>query len=186
MVTIAPAATTAFFIDLSCFSSFVRIGCFPSLRYNIKKGTLECHFEGKGIFVPSYMTKILSLPFSVRSDQSACHQNAEITPIKTAKFSILFYVLPANGYQVFTKQRMSSDLIINAPENMMKTVLIEKTSQKLKFYELVITALLFITMLTGFGALYSAIPLAITVWSITGLCLLAFIGIRIAIWWCHG
>ena len=69
---------------------------------------------------------------------------------------------------------------------MMKTVLIEKTSQKLKFYELVITALLFITMLTGFGALYIAMPLAIAVWSITGLCLLAFIGIRIAIWWCHG
>ena len=69
---------------------------------------------------------------------------------------------------------------------MMKTVLIEKTSQKLKLYELVITALLFITLLTGFEALYIAIPLAITVWGITGLCLIAFIGIRIAIWWYHG
>ena len=68
----------------------------------------------------------------------------------------------------------------------MKTVLIEKTSKKLKLYELVITALLFITLLTGFGALYIAIQLAIAVWSITGLCLIAFIGIRIAIWWCHG
>ena len=68
----------------------------------------------------------------------------------------------------------------------MKTVLIEKTSQKLKLYELVITALLFITLLTGFEALYIAIPLAITVWGITGLCLIAFIGIRIAIWWYHG
>ena len=69
----------------------------------------------------------------------------------------------------------------------MKTVLIEKTSKKLKLYELVITALLFITLLTGFGALYIAIPLAITVlWCITGLCLIAFIGIRIAIWWYHG
>ena len=46
--------------------------------------------------------------------------------------------------------------------------------------------LLFITLLTGFSALYIAIPLAIAVWSITGLCLLAFIGIRIVIWWCHG
>ena len=36
---------------------------------------------------------------------------------------------------------------------MMKTVLIEKTSKKLKLYEFVITALLFITLLTGFGAL---------------------------------
>ena len=69
---------------------------------------------------------------------------------------------------------------------MMKTVLIEKTSKKLKLYELAITALLFITLLTGFGALYIAIPLAIAIWSITGLCLIAFIGLRIAIWWCHG
>ena len=69
---------------------------------------------------------------------------------------------------------------------MMKTVLIEKTSKKLKLYEFIITALLFITLLTGFGTLYIAIPLAVTVWSITGLCLIAFIGIRIAIWWCHG
>ena len=68
----------------------------------------------------------------------------------------------------------------------MKTVLIEKTSKKLKLYELAITALLFITLLTGFGALYIAIPLAIAIWSITGLCLIAFIGLRIAIWWCHG
>ena len=69
---------------------------------------------------------------------------------------------------------------------MMKTVLIEKTSKKLKLYELVITTLLFITLLSGFGALYIAIPLAVTVWSVTGLCLITFIGIRIAIWWCHG
>ena len=69
---------------------------------------------------------------------------------------------------------------------MTKTVLIEKTSKKLKLYESVITALLFITLLTGFGALYIAMPLAIAVWSITGLCFLAFIGIRITIWWCHG
>ena len=69
---------------------------------------------------------------------------------------------------------------------MMKTVLIEKTSKKLKLYELIITTLLFITLFTGFGALYIAIPLAIAVWSITGLCFLAFIGIRIAIWWYHG
>ena len=68
----------------------------------------------------------------------------------------------------------------------MKTVLIEKTFKKLKLYELVITALLFITLLVGFGALYIAIPLAIGTWSITGLCLIAFIGIRIAIWWYHG
>ena len=68
----------------------------------------------------------------------------------------------------------------------MKTILIEKTSKKLKLYELVITTLLFITLFTGFGALYIAIPLAIAVWGISGLCLLAFIAVRIAIWWYHG
>ena len=68
----------------------------------------------------------------------------------------------------------------------MKTILIEKTAKRLKFYELIITALLFITLLSGFGALYIAIPLAIAVWSLTVLCLIAFIGIRIAIWWWHG
>ena len=69
---------------------------------------------------------------------------------------------------------------------MMKTILIENTSKKLKLYGLIITALLFITLLAGFGALYIAIPLAIAVWSVTGLCLIAFVGIRIAIWWWHG
>lgn len=68
----------------------------------------------------------------------------------------------------------------------MKTILIEKTAKQLKFHELIITALLFITLLSGFGALYIAIPLAIAVWSLTVLCLMAFIGICIAIWWCHG
>ena len=63
----------------------------------------------------------------------------------------------------------------------MKTILIEKTAKRLKFYELIIVALLFITLLTGFGALYIAIPLALCVWSITGLCQIAFVSIRIAI-----
>ena len=52
----------------------------------------------------------------------------------------------------------------------MKTVLIEKTAKRLNFYELIIIALLFITLLSGFGALYIAIPLAIGIWNITGLC----------------
>ena len=68
----------------------------------------------------------------------------------------------------------------------MKTILIEKTAKRLKLYELITTALLFITLLAGFGALYIAIPLTIAVWSLTVLCLIAFIGIRIVIWWCHG
>ena len=31
-----------------------------------------------------------------------------------------------------------------------------------------------------------AIPLAIDIWSINGLCLIAFIAVRIVIWWHHG
>ena len=69
---------------------------------------------------------------------------------------------------------------------MAKTVLIEKTSKGLKRWEFIITAALFLTLLAGFGTLYIAIPLAIAVWSISGLCLIAFIGIRTAIWWHHG
>ncbi len=69
---------------------------------------------------------------------------------------------------------------------MAETVLIEKTSKDLKRWEFIITAALFLTLLAGFGTLYIAIPLAITVWSISGLCFLAFIGIRTAIWWHHG
>ena len=68
----------------------------------------------------------------------------------------------------------------------MKTILIEDTSKKLKLYELITTALLFITLLSGLGALYIAIPLAIIVWIISGACMLAFVGVRIAVWWHHG
>ena len=35
----------------------------------------------------------------------------------------------------------------------MKTILIEKTAKRLKFYELIITVLLFISLFAGFGAL---------------------------------
>ena len=69
---------------------------------------------------------------------------------------------------------------------MDKTILIEQTSKRLKRWEFIVTAALFLILLAGFGTLYIAIPLAIAVWSVTGLCLIAFIGIRIVIWWHHG
>ena len=69
---------------------------------------------------------------------------------------------------------------------MDKTVLIEQTSKQLKRWELIVTAMLFLTLFVGFGLLYIAIPLAITVWGITGLCFLAFIAVRTVIWWHHG
>ena len=69
---------------------------------------------------------------------------------------------------------------------MDKTVLIECTSKRLKRWEFIVTAALFLTLLTGFGTLYIAIPLAIGVWSISGMFFLAFIAVRTAIWWNHG
>ena len=69
---------------------------------------------------------------------------------------------------------------------MDKTILIEQTSKRLKRWEFIITAALFLTLLAGFGALYIAVPLTIAVWSISGMFFLAFIGIRTAIWWHHG
>ena len=69
---------------------------------------------------------------------------------------------------------------------MDKTILIEKTSKRLKRWEFIITATLFLTSLAGFGTLYVAIPLAIGVWGIARLCFFAFIAVRTAIWWYHG
>ena len=69
---------------------------------------------------------------------------------------------------------------------MDKAILIEKTSKRLKRWELIVTAMLFLTLFAGFGLLYVAIPIVVAVWSLSGVCLLAFIGVRIAIWWWHG
>ena len=69
---------------------------------------------------------------------------------------------------------------------MDKTILIEQTSKRLKRWELIVTAALFLTLIAGFGTLYIAIPLAIAVWSISGMCFLGFIAVRITIWWNHG
>ena len=69
---------------------------------------------------------------------------------------------------------------------MDKTILIERTSKRLKRWEFIVTAALFLTLIAGFGTLYIAIPLAIGVWGVTGLCFLVFISIRTAIWWYHG
>ena len=66
---------------------------------------------------------------------------------------------------------------------MDKTILIEKTSKRLKRWEFIITAALFLTLIAGLGTLYIAIPLAIAIWGISGLCFVAFIAVRIAIWW---
>lgn len=69
---------------------------------------------------------------------------------------------------------------------MDKPVLIERTAKQLKRWELIVTAMLFLTLFAGFGLLYVAIPLGIAMWCVSGLFLLAFIAVRIAIWWHHG
>ena len=69
---------------------------------------------------------------------------------------------------------------------MDKTVLIEQTSKRLKRWELIVTAMLFLTLFAGFGLLYVAISVAVAAWALTGVCLLAFIGVRAKIWWWHG
>jgi hypothetical protein len=69
---------------------------------------------------------------------------------------------------------------------MDKTVLIEQTSKRLKRWELSVTVMLFLTFIAGFGLLYVAIPLGIAFFCLSGMCFLAFIAVRIAIWWHHG
>ena len=69
---------------------------------------------------------------------------------------------------------------------MDKTVLIEQTSKRLKRWELIVTAMLFLTLFAGFGLLYVAIPLGITFFCLSGMYFLGFIAVRIAIWWYHG
>ena len=67
-----------------------------------------------------------------------------------------------------------------------KTILIERTSKRLKCWELIVTAVLFLTLFAGLGLLYVAIPAAVAAWSLSGVCLLVFIGVRVAVWWWHG
>ena len=69
---------------------------------------------------------------------------------------------------------------------MDKTVLIGQTSKRLKRWELVITAMLFLTLFAGLGLLYVATSLGITFFCLSGMCFLGFIAVRIAIWWNHG
>ena len=69
---------------------------------------------------------------------------------------------------------------------MDKTILIEKTSKRLKCWELIVTTMLFLTLFAGFGLLYVAIPLGIIFFCLSGMCFLTFIAVRIAIWWHHG
>ena len=69
---------------------------------------------------------------------------------------------------------------------MDKTVLIEQTSKRLKRWELIATAMLFLTLFAGFGLLYVAVSAAMAAWLLSGMCFLGFIAVRMTIWWYHG
>ena len=69
---------------------------------------------------------------------------------------------------------------------MDKTVLIEQTSKRLKRWELIVTAMLFLTLFAGFGLLYVAVSAAMAAWLLSGMCFLGFIAVRIIIWCHHG
>ena len=47
---------------------------------------------------------------------------------------------------------------------MDKTVLIEQTSKRLKRWELIVTAVLFLTLFAGLRLLYVAVPAAVVAW----------------------
>ena len=69
---------------------------------------------------------------------------------------------------------------------MDKTVLIEQTSKKLKRWELIVTTMLFLTLFAGLGLLYVAMSATVVAWALSGVCLLAFVVVRVAVWWWHG
>jgi hypothetical protein len=69
---------------------------------------------------------------------------------------------------------------------MYKTVPIEQTSKRLKRWELIVTAVLFLTLFAGLRLLYVAVPLGIAFFCLSGMCFLGFIAVRITIWWYHG
>ena len=69
---------------------------------------------------------------------------------------------------------------------MDKTVLIEQTSKKLKRWELIVTAVLFLTLFAGLGLMYVAFWLACVCWSLSAIAFVGFMGVRVAVWWWHG
>lgn len=67
-----------------------------------------------------------------------------------------------------------------------KTVLIEKTSKRLKLYEGLGIAATLIFILAGLGLMYVWFPLGIICWSFAGIGFIGFIVVRVKIWWQHG
>ena len=69
---------------------------------------------------------------------------------------------------------------------MDKTVLIEQTSKQLKRWELIVTAVLFLTLFAGLGLMYIALWLACVCWSLSALAFVGFVVVRLMIWWENG
>ena len=110
-------------------------GCFPGLRCYIKKGTLECLFEGRGIFEPSCMTKIQALHYYATVWIGVSPKLLEKLPWKLQNSPFYFMChLRMVDYQIFTKWRMSSDLIINAPGFSLKDAADHPNCPSAKFF----------------------------------------------------
>lgn len=69
---------------------------------------------------------------------------------------------------------------------MDKTVLIEQTSKQLKRWELIVTAVLFLTLFAGLGLMYVAIWLACACWSLSTIAFVGFVVVRLMILWENG
>jgi len=69
---------------------------------------------------------------------------------------------------------------------MEKTLLIEQTSKRIKFAELIVLTVLFGSIASGLGLMYVALPLGIAMFSLAGIAFMGFLGIRIWRFWHHG
>ena len=71
---------------------------------------------------------------------------------------------------------------------MDKTVLIEQTSKQLKRWEIIVTAVLFLTLFAGLGLMYVALWLACVCWSLSAISFVGLVGewVRVVVWWENG
>ena len=73
-------------------------------------------------------------------------------------------------------------MAVGSSPAMDKTVLLEYTSKRLKRWEFIVTTILFLMLWAVWGLLYVAISLAVAAWLLSGVCLLAFIAVRVVVW----
>lgn len=69
---------------------------------------------------------------------------------------------------------------------MVNTVLIEQTAKTIKLIEAIVLAVLFTNIAAGLGGMYLSLALGIAMFSIAGIALVGFMGVRVWRWWMHG